>query len=228
MGTLVAGVAHELNNPMTGMINYVQYCRKHTDSGDKRYKALVDTEAEIRRCIDIVNNLLTFSRIEKEGKESFRETDCAEIIERVLRLLSYRIEKNQVSVTKQYEKGTMKVWAKVNNIQQVFLNLVSNALYAVENCETREIHLSINPKGSFTQITVKDSGIGISSENRGKIFDPFFTTKPVGEGTGLGLSILKSIIDDHGGNVTCKSDIGKGTEFKVLLPMKTEKEMARE
>ncbi|MGR3319372.1 MAG: ATP-binding protein [Candidatus Anammoxibacter sp.] len=218
MGTMVAGVAHELNNPMMGIINYVEYCRKRIPTDDRNHSILLKAEAEITRCIDIVSNLLTFSRMDKEGKEAYRMVDCSVIFERIFKLISYRIEKERVSVVKHYKEGAAKVWARADGIQQVFLILISNALDALNDSEKEEINIDIRQKGLFTQITVSDTGAGIHPENIDKIFDPFFTTKPVGNGTGLGLSILKSIIEEHKGNVTCKSKLGKGTEFNILLP----------
>jgi len=216
VGTLVAGVAHELNNPMMGILNYSQYCLKHTSEDDKLYPVLQDIQQETQRCIDIVKNLLTFSRTERE-EESYQKKSCTVILERVLKLLSYRTV--QQSVTYHTADGTPEVWMKANGIQQVFLNLISNALDALDGREKEEVHIDIRRNGDFVQVTISDTGVGISPENIQNIFDSFFTTKPVGQGTGLGLSISHSIIEEHGGEITCESESGIGTEFKVLLPI---------
>ncbi|MGR3178373.1 MAG: ATP-binding protein [Candidatus Anammoxibacter sp.] len=221
IGTLVAGVAHELNNPIMGVVNYIQYCIEHSTNEDKRYvvhTVLQDAEHEIKRCVKIINNLLTFSRMENENKEAYQMVDCAGIFERILNLLSYRIKKERVSVTKHYGEKPPKCLANENNIQQVFMDIFINALDALGESEKKEVRISIHAVNEFVQVTISDSGPGIAPENLKKIFDPFFTTKPVGKGTGLGLSISNSIIKNHGGRITCNSKPCEGTEFKIFLP----------
>ncbi len=224
VGTMVAGVSHELNNPMMGILNFIQYCLKHTSPEDKRYSVLQDAERETNRCIDIVKNLLTFSRMEKEGPEARQKEVCDAIFDRVFKLLSYRIEKQGILITRHTAEETPAIWMKVNNIQQVFLNLIINSLDALKDRVRKEIHIDIKPNGEFVQVTVADTGCGISPENIEKIFDPFFTTKPVGEGTGLGLSVCRSIIKEHGGEINCESEPGVGTRFRILLPIDRRKE----
>jgi PAS domain S-box-containing protein len=224
VGTMVAGVSHELNNPMMGILNFIQYCLKYTPPEDKRYSVLQDAERETNRCIDIVKNLLTFSRMEKEGPEARQKEVCDAIFDRVFKLLSYRIEKQGVLITRHTAEETPAIWMKVNNIQQVFLNLIINSLDALKDRERKEIHIDTKPDGEFVQVTVADTGCGISPENIEKIFDPFFTTKPVGEGTGLGLSVCRSIIKEHGGEISCESKPGVGTRFRILLPIDRRKE----
>jgi len=225
VGTMAAGVAHELNNPMMGILNYIQYCLKHTSEGDRRYNVLQDTEREIKRCTDIVSNLLTFSRMDNEGEETPQMADCAEIFERVLSLLSYRIKKEQVIITKCYDEYVPGVCLKVNHIQQVFLNLLDNSLDAFQEkeCDKKEIGIKIKYEPDYLNITVEDNGGGIVSENLSKLFEPFFTTKPPGKGTGLGLSISLGIIEEHGGEILCESELGAGSKFKISLPINSEK-----
>jgi len=221
LGTMAAGVAHELLNPMMGMLNFAQYCLKHTTEDDSRYPVLQDIERETRRCVDIVSNLTTFSHMEKQSEEGYQEESLATIIERVVKLLSYRIEKEHVSSTQQVAEGTPRIWMKVNGMQQVLLNLISNALDAVMESRKKEIHVEVHREGDFVQLTVADSGCGLAPENLEKVYDPFFTTKPIGQGTGLGLTTSRSIIDSHGGNITCESELGVGTTFRILLPVET-------
>ena len=218
LGTMAAGIAHELNNPMMGMLGFVEYCIKHTTKEDRKYTVLKDTVHEIKRCTDIVGNLLTFSRVEK-GKEEYEKQSFTTIFDRVLRLLSYRITKENVSITQQIAEEPSEIWMKTGNIQQVFLNLITNALDAVKENENKEIHVDVRPEGEFVQVTVSDTGCGIRPQELHKIFDPFFTTKPAGQGTGLGLSVSQGIIREHGGEIACESEVGEGTKFKVLLPM---------
>jgi signal transduction histidine kinase len=227
LGTMVAGVAHELNNPMMGILNFIQYCLKHTAKNDRKYDILMDAEREVNRCQDIVQNLLTFSRIEIEGREEYKMESCSVILHRVFKLLSYQIRKLGVSVTLQNAEETPDVFLRVNNIQQVFLNVMTNALQALEDREKKEINVDIRPAGEFIQVTFVDSGCGIPRDKLSKIFDPFFTTKPVGQGTGLGLSLCLNIIEDHGGTITCESEVGVGTRFSILLPIERRKKGGR-
>lgn len=218
LGTMAAGIAHELNNPMMAMFGFSEYCLKHTDEEDKRYGILEDIMYETKRCIDIVGHLLTFSRTEKKDEQYDKES-LAIIFDRVLRLLSYRIENGDVLIAQKCSEQPPEISIKTGDIQQVFLNLMTNALDAVKESEKKEIHIDIRPDDKFIQITVVDTGCGIPPENLKKIFDPFFTTKPVGQGTGLGLSVSQSIIKSHGGTITCESELGAGSKFKVLLPI---------
>ncbi len=223
LGTMAAGVAHELLNPMMGMLNFAQYCLKHTAKGDPRYPVLQDIERETRRCADIVNNLLTFSHMGKQGKEELQKDTLATTIDRVVRLLSYRIEKQDVSLTQHIGEGTSGVWVQTNSMQEVLLHLISNALDAVEKSEKKEIRVEVHGDDKFVEVTIADSGCGIAPENLEGIYEPFFTTKPVGQGTGLGLTTSRSIIDSRGGDITCESKLGVGTTFRILLPVETTK-----
>jgi C4-dicarboxylate-specific signal transduction histidine kinase/CheY-like chemotaxis protein len=216
---LSAGVAHELNNPMMGILHSAQYCIKHTDEDDKTYGVLKDIEHETERCIDIVKNLLAFSRTEKQGKAMFERENLSAVVDRVLGLLSYRIEKDNVSVTKHIAEGTPGVWVKVGDIHQVFLNLISNALDAIQDSQKKEIRVHVWPEGECVHVRVTDTGCGIDAQTLQRIFDPFFTTKPVGKGTGLGLSVSLGIIEADGGKLTCSSKPGVGTSFEILLPV---------
>jgi len=221
LGTMAAGVAHELLNPMMGMLNFTQYCLKHTAESDPRYPVLQDIERETRRCADIVGNITTFSRTGKQGKEGYQKESFATIIEQVVRLLSYRIEKEHVSLTQDVDENTPGIWMEANSMQQVLLNLISNALDALAESQQKEIHIEVHREDDFIQLTVADSGRGLAPESLEKIYEPFFTTKPIGRGTGLGLATSRSIIESHGGNITCESKLGVGTIFKIILPIKT-------
>jgi|GEM_PF-905997 len=225
LGTMAAGIAHELNNPMMGILNYVQYCRKHTAADDRRGPVLTDAEKEIRRCIYIVDNLLTFSRTEKVDRKWQERANFASIIDRILRLLSYKISADQVSIIKKYAENIPDIPGDENKMEQVFLNLIKNALDALKPGDRKEIHLEAQTKGNFLAVTVADTGSGIKPGDLTKIFDPFFTTKEAGMGTGLGLSVVSSIIREHGGKITCESEPGQGTAFKVLLPLSSGEEV---
>ena len=220
LGMVTAGIAHELNNPMMGMLNFVQYCIKHTPEDDRRYSILKDVEQEINRCISILRNLLTFSRMSREGQQDYQKESLAAVLERTLQLLSFRIDTQHVTVTQHIDEETPDVWMKVSNIQQVFLNLITNALDVLEKAEKKEIYIQVRPEGEFVRTIIADTGCGIPPENLKKIFDPFFTTRPPGQSTGLGLSICQSIVEEHGGRIICESERGRGAKFEVLLPIK--------
>lgn len=219
LGTMTAGMAHELNNPMMGILGFAEYCRKHTESGDKRHEILSDIERETRRCIDIVQNLLTFSRREKNEPGAMEEIGLDRVMERVLKLLSYRIEKERVAIVRNYMQPSLPVNINGESIQQVFLNLMANALDALDGRDTKQIRIDIRSDDSQAFVDIADSGGGVSSEVLSWIFDPFYTTKPPGKGTGLGLSTSLSIVKAHRGDIQCTSQIDVGTTFSVRLPI---------
>jgi len=219
VGTMAAGVAHELNNPMMGILNYVQYCIKHTKSDDRRYEVLQDAEKEVRRCSKIITNLLDFSRMDKEGEQDKAVVNPVEILDSVFRLSAYRIKKENITIHTHYPKKDLLVPMKIESIQQVFLNLINNAMDALEGCEKKEINIDVQKVDKFVQITIADNAGGMEDKVLEKIFDPFFTTKPTGKGTGLGLSISNSIIEQHAGQMTCESKIGVGTKFHIKVPI---------
>ena len=224
IGTLVAGTAHELNNPMMGILNFAAHCIKHTSEEDQLYTVLQDIEHEAKRCAEIVRNLLTFSHAEQDDDKAYQRESLAEILGRVLRLLSYRIEKEKISVTQHIADDTPKIRMKPAAIQQLILNLTTNALDAMEGSEKKELDVDIHRKGEFVRMTFADTGCGIAAQSLGSVFDPFFTTKPVGQGTGLGLSVSQGIIKAHGGQISCQSEPGAGTKFTILLPIERSKQ----
>jgi len=221
LGMLAGGLAHEMNNPMMSILNYLQYYMKHAPHDDKKYGILQDALHETKRSIYFLNNLLTF--IYKGREERYQKTSCGLLFDRVFNLLSYRIKTEDILIKQHIAEGTPDVWMKANNIQQAFLNLITNALDAVKDKERKEITIDIKPEGENVQITISDNGSGITPENLKKIFNPFFTTKPAGKGTGLGLPIVKNIINAHGGRITCDNEPGLGSRFQILLPMEKPK-----
>ena len=220
VGTLSAGIAHELNNPLMGILNFVQYCIKHTPQEDKRHAILEDAKHEALRCVELIQNLLSFSRLEEGVPEDFVTEDVSvvPIVDEVLKLLLYRIEKEKVRVVR--DKST-QVMASVNRnqIKQVLLNVVSNALDAMKTTQKKILEISIAREENTVSIMTTDTGMGISPESMVRIFDPFFTTKPVGQGTGLGLSICQNIIEKHSGEIKVSSKKGLGATFDIRLPL---------
>ncbi len=224
IGTLAAGTAHELNNPMMGILGFTSHCIKHTSEQDQIYTVLQDIEHEAKRCAEIVQNLLTFSHTDQDGDKAYEKGSLAEILDRVFKLLSYRVEKQGISVTQHIADDTPKIWMKPNSIQQLILNLTTNAFDALEGSEKKEFNVDIHREGDFVRMTFADTGCGIAAESLTSIFDPFFTTKPVGQGTGLGLSVSQGIIKAHGGQISCESEPGAGTKFIILLPIERSKQ----
>ena len=142
-----------------------------------------------------------------------------EPMERVLRLLAYRVEKGNVRVVWEIAADCPMIETKVNALQQVLLNLTTNALDAMEGRTEKELRFEAGPDSGRMRIAFSDTGGGIPAEHLERIFDPFFTTKPAGKGTGLGLSVSKSIVESLGGTLECRSEAGRGTTFEIVLPM---------
>jgi C4-dicarboxylate-specific signal transduction histidine kinase len=219
LGTFVAGTAHELNNPLTGALNFIQYCIKHTEQDDKKYKVLQDSEREIERCITIIKNLLSFARKGTEETEDIVTEYLAAVFERVMLLLAYRVKKENIEMITNFPENLSKVPMQVNKIQQVLLNLMTNAMDALQDSETKKIIVSEEQREGMVVLTIEDTGCGVDPKHLEEIFSPFFTTKPEGVGTGLGLSIVKRIVEEHHGKINCKSQLGKGTTFTIELPL---------
>ncbi|MBV9576608.1 MAG: HAMP domain-containing histidine kinase [Gammaproteobacteria bacterium] len=219
LGVLTAGVAHELNNPMMGILNFIQYCLKKTDNEDKRFNALKDAETETKRCIEIVSNLLTFSHLEKEDDQDFKPVDLVTLIKRVIKILSYRLRNEKITVQENIPEHVPQVMGHENRLQQVILNLITNALDAMKETEEKCLILNLEIKNDRVKVIIADTGEGMDDKTIKKIFEPFFTTKPTGSGTGLGLSVCESIIKEHKGHILCHSIKNQGTQFLLNLPI---------
>ena len=219
VGTLSAGIAHELNNPLMGILNFVQYCIKHTSQEDKRHAILEDAKHETLRCTELIQNLLSFSRLEEGGPEDFvtEDLNVVPIVDEALKLLLYRIEKEKIRVVRD-KSVLVRASVNRNQIKQVLLNIVSNALDAMKTTQKKILEISIVMEENMFSIVITDTGTGISADSLVRIFDPFFTTKPVGQGTGLGLSICQNIVKKHSGEIKVSSEKGKGTTFDIRLP----------
>ena len=219
LGTLTAGIAHELNNPMMGILNFTEYCLKHTDPQDRRYAVLHDTERETLRCIDIVKSLLIFSRRDGAPTEPDQAVDIETLFDRIFRLLQYRIERENVTVQRDRNPEPCQIRTRVGNLHQVLLNLVVNALDAVEAQPEKVIRVRTRLEGAALAVRIEDTGCGIAPELVSRIFDPFFTTKPPGRGTGLGLSVCHSLVAACRGRISCQSQPDAGTCFTLTLPL---------
>ncbi len=219
MGTLIAGVAHELNNPLMGILNYTDYSLEQVSRDNNAYPVLLDLKEEAEKSAEIVKGLLTFSRKEKVDKNYVCKTNLIKAIESVVKLLSLKIKNKNINLLLPELNGDFLGNINLSYLQQVIFNILDNAIFAVANSDIKEIKIDLKKQAKYTIIQIADSGPGISFEDSKNIFDPFFTTKPVGEGTGLGLSICKNILNDVGGDVTFTTQKNKGTTFSIKIPV---------
>jgi signal transduction histidine kinase len=221
VGELGAGIAHELNNPLTGILGYAQYLIEKTKKIDfniDNFKACVRQieyiEKEAQRCKNIVQSLLKFSR---KSYDKFESLNINQIIEDTLSLVGHQLTMNNITLIKELEPDLKEIIGNGNQLQQVFTNIIINAQQAMSN--KGELRIETRNKDGSIEIEFADTGCGIPEENLNKIFDPFFTTKKDWRGTGLGLSISYNIIHDHKGSIDVKSEVGKGTTFSITLPV---------
>jgi two-component system NtrC family sensor kinase len=183
---------------------------------------LQDIERQTKRCIGIVDSLLTFSRSGTASRYPFVESDVETLVGHVVRLLEYRVRKEGIELEVKSDADLPRVWLQPEPFQQLLINLLTNAIDAVAESENKSIRITLGADEERLLLTVADHGVGISLADQARIFDPFFTTKPSGKGTGLGLSTCWSIVQDHHGQLDCKSRPGVGTTFTVWLPLKPE------
>jgi two-component system, NtrC family, sensor kinase len=216
VGEFVAGVAHELNNPLTALIGYAELLQMSEVSDDDR-SSLQRISSSAERCHKIVQSLLSFAR---QHPPERKLSHVNALVEAVIEILIYELRTNNIKVEKELSAHLPRLLLDPHQIQQVFLNIVNNARQAIEAHRARGlIRITTSVAGQWVRITFQDDGPGISEENLAKIFNPFFTTKPVGKGTGLGLSLSYGIIQEHGGSITAASKLGHGTTFIIDLPI---------
>lgn len=219
LGLLVSGVAHEINNPLTGILAYAELLNMRVSDEDVK-KDLEKILHSAERCKKIVENLLTFSR-QRAPSRSLEYIN--EIIDKAIDLRAYWLRTSNIEILKEYGQDIPTLYIDSQQIQQVLLNIILNAEHAiVESKKERgmiRFSTSFDSKKQKVIVKITDNGTGIPSNIIQRIFDPFFTTKPVGIGTGLGLSISHGIIHEHGGSIQVESKIGEGTTFIIELPV---------
>ena len=214
VGELAAGIAHELNNPLTGVIGFSQLLLDKEMPDDVRQDMQV-VHNEAQRAAQVVKNLLTFARKHTAAKEKVNIND---IINKVLELRAYEQKLESITVDARLDANLPEVMADYFQLQQVFLNIVINAEYFMKEANHKgNLTITTEKVGNKIRASFADDGPGIADENLGHLFDPFFTTKEVGRGTGLGLSICHGIVAEHGGRIYVESEMGKGTAFIVEL-----------
>lgn len=219
LGKLAAGVAHEINNPLGGILIYSHLLIEDTDKNSPHYENLKKIVKETSRCKDIVKGLLEFAR-PKDPEMSL--TDVNDIVDRSLSFMEGQALFQNIKIKKSYSSELPKIVADSGQLQQVFTNIILNAAEAMEGNGVLTLCTSLDGNKKFINIQFIDTGHGIREEDRKRLFEPFFSTKKVGKGTGLGLAICYSIIQKHHGTIDVTSHVGKGSTFTVKLPVKRE------
>jgi two-component system NtrC family sensor kinase len=213
MGRLTSQIAHELNNPLYGIMNTLELLKTEIPTQSKRRKVLDMALSETVRLTDLLRKMLSFSKPDEEEKQP---TDVNTILDEILLLVRKQLQENTIRISPSFADGLGKVYASKNQLRQVFLNMISNARHAMPDGGT--LTIKTMAKGDNIHIEITDTGIGIREENINKIFDAFFTTKDSLKDAGLGLSVCYGFIKDHGGDIRVSSKWGSGTTFTIILP----------
>jgi PAS domain S-box-containing protein len=223
LGKLAASVVHEINNPLSGILNYTRLMLKILGRGTPPpdwptrftgYLTLMD--GELSRCTKIVSNLLAFSR---KSELEFKSTDVNDLLNRCLLLSQHKLTLQNIQVKNRFSTNLPVILADAGQLQQCVINLIFNAIDAMPNGGMLTLTSTFDSRKDLVEVRVADTGVGIAREDLSYIFDPFFTTKTEGKGLGLGLSTAYGIIDRHGGTIHVESAEQKGTEFILRLPV---------
>ena len=214
IGLLAAGVAHEVNTPLTGISSFTQMLLQNAEPDHPNTKVLEKIERQTFRAAKIVNGLLNLAR---PAQTESGAVDLNVVINDVLVLLEHQLRTGRIQVRKELSASPLLIQGVEYKLQQVLLNLFLNARDAMPRGGWLTIATRDDEAGAA--IEVGDTGSGIPPEQLSRIYDPFFTTKEIGKGTGLGLSITYGIVQEHGGTINCESTIGQGTRFTLVLPM---------
>ena len=226
VGLLAAGIAHELNNPLTGVLTFTHLMRKKTPDGTEDAEDLDLVIRETKRCAAIIRRLLDFAR---EKKPETKYADINQVVEETVRIVERPASFLDIDIALDLDRTVPQIWIDADLIKQVIMNMVVNAQHAIENTGTITVRtrrcsepVAIDPGGEavpMVEIAVIDTGCGIPEHNLQRIFDPFFTSKAVGKGTGLGLSVSHGIVRSHGGTIEVESVVGEGSTFRIRLPI---------
>jgi signal transduction histidine kinase len=213
IGTLAAGVAHEVNNPLAGMLTCLDMIESNPDDAAARARYLGLVRSGIERIERIVRNLLDFSRPREIER---RLTSMNERVARVVELVAFQLRSGRVQVRPELAADGVHVLADPFQMEQMLLNLVLNAIQAMPKGGT----LTVRTRRQDDRVLVEviDTGVGIPDAHRSRVFDPFFTTREIGKGTGLGLAVSYNLVKAHGGTIDLDSEPGKGTVARVTLP----------
>ena len=215
IGLLAAGVAHEVNTPLTGVSSYTQMLLGMLPETDPKHALLQKVRRQADRASDIVNNLLNFSRT--GGATEFTEISINQVMDDTLQLLEPQLRNSQIEIVRAYDQSLPFAYGNAVKLQQIFTNLILNARDAIAEGGRITLFTASTDEDSIV-IEIADTGMGIAPENVAKIYDPFYTTKGVGRGTGLGLAVSYGIVQEHSGHIAVESMPGKGTTFRITLP----------
>ena len=216
LGKLAAGIAHEINNPLGGILIYSHLLLEDTKKEAPQYQNLEKIVKETTRCRDIVKGLLQFAR-PKEPEAT--QISINPTLDNALSLLESQAIFQNITIKKKYQDYLPPVVADRSQLQQVFINIILNAVDAMDGKGTLTLKTFLGKEEPFIHISISDTGHGIEKADRSRLFEPFFTTKEVGAGTGLGLAICYSIIQKHEGTIEVESEVDKGSTFTVKLPL---------
>ncbi len=215
VGLLAAGIAHELNNPLTGVLTFSSLLRKKMPEGSEEAEDLDLVIRETKRCAAIIRRLLDFAR-EKTPEKKFADLNA--LIEETARIIERPAHLADIQISMDLDAALPRVWVDADLIKQVVMNMLVNAQHAIEEKGSITVRTRRAP-GARVEISIVDTGCGIPEKDVQRIFDPFFTTKGVGKGTGLGLSVSHGIVQAHGGTIEVASKVGEGSAFRVYLPI---------
>jgi PAS domain S-box-containing protein len=222
IGLLAAGVAHEVNTPLTGVSSYTQMLLNMLPQDDPKHALLEKVRRQADRATDIVNNLLNFSRTGNAAE--FTSLNIHRVLDDTLQLLEPQLRRGQIEIVREYDDHLPPVLGNSVKLQQVFTNLILNARDSIANGHGRIVLATHNGEEDSLTVEVVDNGVGIDPNNVAKIYDPFFTTKGVGRGTGLGLAVTYGIVQEHSGHISVNSTPGLGTTFRITLPTRDPRE----
>ncbi|UCE06901.1 MAG: cache domain-containing protein [bacterium] len=219
LGKIAAGIAHEVNNPLGGILALSSLVLENIDQQDPNRQNLEEILKQSIRCRDIVKGLLQFSR-QTEAKMNLVQIN--DVLNNTLALLDKQAFFHNIEVIKKFNQDLPLIMVDNTQFQQVFMNIILNAVQAMNETGTLTLATDINEQNNMVIVNISDTGCGISANEIDKIFDPFFTTKEVGKGTGLGLSIAYGIVTRHNGRMSVESKVGEGTTFKIKIPITLE------
>jgi two-component system NtrC family sensor kinase len=216
LGRMAAGVAHEINNPLGGIIIYGHLLLEDTDESDPRHQNIGKIVAEAEKCRDIVKDLLGFAR---PAVADGAPVNLKAVLENTISLLDGQAIFHNITIEFKEEGLIPGIKGDAGQLQQAFTNMILNAVHAMEGKGKLTINVARQNQNSVV-VSIADTGSGIAPEHMKKIFEPFFTTKQAGQGMGLGLAITYGIVENHGGKIEVESELGKGSTFRITFPVK--------
>ena len=218
LGKIMSGIAHEITNPLGVILGFAQSAVRNMKEEDPVFHAMKSIEREAGRCKNILHTLLHFSGLQNGGR---RSCSLNSVVETALVMVEPYTKTKSVELLKELSQDLPEVTVSPTQIQQVLINLTTNAADAMPNGGTLVVRTfkAFEKGGAFVELQVQDSGLGIPKEIQGKIFEPYFTTKGEGHGAGIGLSLVYEIVKQHGGTIRVESQPSEGSLFRILLPL---------